>query len=630
MLHKNRKLLLSVVVLTALSLVFGFGAMASDSNEYELSILATSDSEQFLMPYNYMQDKPVEDYGYAKTYTLIKEAREEKENTVLISSGDVIAKSLIGTMEARINPIKEGETQNVVKVYNEVGYDSATVGNHELQDYEMAFFEKARAGARFPWISANIKLADSPEETYVEPYTIIEKTINGETLKVGVIGFTPPQTMAWGSSYLEGNIIMTDIVEAAREYIPELKEKSDVIIAAAHTGLSTAPEGSYGARENAGYYLARVDGIDAMILAHDHVQFPTGGYEDVEDIDGKNGTVRGVPTVNAGNWGERLGIIDLKLSKHGDSWKIKSTEVQLREVNENVKIDPMVEEMVMDIHQDTIDYVRKPIAETSREITSFVSRVMDSSVTQIVNDAQLWWAKRTFSEGEYSDLPILSAAAPFKAGRNNPDHFTVVQEGEVTIGNVADIYMYDNSIRVMQLNGNQIIDWLERSAENFNQIDPAASGTQELLNGDFPAFNYDVIEGINYQIDVTKPVGERIVNPTYQGEPLDGDQEFLVVTNDYRAGGGGNFPPCVEEDPVYAPAGKSNRSVIIDYIKEKGEIDPEPTNNWKIKPVDVKGTVTFRSHQDVADYLEKHGIENVEFLRVDENDMGVYRIDLSP
>lgn len=258
-------------------------------------------------------------------------------------------------------------------------------------------------------------------------------------------------------------------------------------------------------------------------------------------------------------------------------------------------------------------------------------RVMDSSVTQIVNNAQMWWAKKEFSSGEYSDMPILSAAAPFKAGRENAEYFTEVDKGGVTIGDVTDIY--DNQLRVMELNGKQVINWLERSAENFNKIDPNSEETQELLNGEFSAYNYDVIEGIEYQIDVTKEKGNRIVNATYNGEPLSEEMSFLVVTNDYRAGGGGNFKPCVEEDPVYKPSGEVNRDIIIEYIKEKGSVNPNPTGNWHIKPFEPAGTVTFRSHPEAMDYVEEYGIENVEFIETDENDMGVYRLhpaDRSP
>ncbi len=629
MLTTKRNFMLVLVLVGLLTVTIGLNAAAFSSEPkettHQLTIMGTTDMHQNLMPYDYMADEAVEDFGFAKTYTLIEEVREKQDNTLLLSNGDIISGSLISTLEARVDPLKEGETQRIVEIYNQVGYKAVAVGNHELQDYKMEFFEKARQGAKFDWVSANVKLTDDENEPYTKPYTIVEKEVDGKTLKVGVIGFTPPQTMRWGSSHLKGNVVMEDIVEAAKEYMPEVKKKSDIVVAVAHTGISTADKDSYDARENAAYYLAQVDGIDAMILGHHHGTFP-GGYEDIEGVNNKEGTIHGVPAVMPKSWGGALGVIDLTLINRGDKWEVKSANPQLKVVDKNVEAHPKIKKLAKDIHEETIAYVREPIGESARDITSYVSRIMDSSVTQIINDAQLWWAEKKFAEGEYSDLPILSAAAPFQAGREDPEYFTEVWEGDITIGDVTDIYIYANQIRVMKLNGKQVIEWLERSAENFNRIDPEASETQQLLNSDFSAYNYDVIEGIEYEIDVTKPEGERIVNATYQGEPLTADQEFLVVTNDYRAGGGGNFPPCVEEDPVYAPSGATNRAQIINYIKAKGTVNPEPTDNWQIKPVDVKGDVTFRSHPEAADYMKKYDIEGVKFLETDENGMGVYQI----
>ncbi|GAB6098914.1 hypothetical protein JCM16358_07930 [Halanaerocella petrolearia] len=632
MFKSSGKFILSLMIVALLVTVTSLGVEAFSSEpsktEHNLTIMGTTDIHQHIMPYNYMSDEVDETIGFAKVYTLIEEIRSNKDNTVLISNGDLISGSLIGSQEAQLNPLKLGETQTIVKIYNKAGYDAAAVGNHELQDYEMDFFELARDGAKFPWLSANIKLAGDKDRTYVKPYQIIEKEVDGKKLKVGIIGFTPPQTIRWGSGHLKGNIIFEDIVESAKEYMPELKKKADIVIAAAHTGISTAGIDSYDGRENAAYYLSQVDGIDAMILGHQHGKLP-GGYEGIKGINSKEGTINGVPAVMPSSWGSALGVIDLELVHQAGEWKVTTADSKLKEINETVKPHPMVKRMAQKIHQDTTEYVRTPLGKAERDIYSYVSRIMDSSVTQIINDAQIWWAKREFSNGKFSDLPILSAAAPFRAGREDAEYFTEVEKGDITIGDVTDIYIYENQIRVMKLNGKQVIEWLERSAENFNQIDPKSSERQQLLNSEFSAYNYDVIEGIEYEIDVTKPVGERIVNARYKGKPLNSNQEFLVVTNDYRAGGGGDFPPCVKEDPVYAPSGVVNRNQIIKYIQTKGRINPEPTNNWRIKPVEVEKAVTFRSHPDASEYFKEYGINGVKLLETDENGMGVYKLDMT-
>ncbi|MFO7969925.1 MAG: bifunctional 2',3'-cyclic-nucleotide 2'-phosphodiesterase/3'-nucleotidase [Candidatus Izemoplasmatales bacterium] len=621
---KKRNISISLTLTLILLLTISLGAIAAE----KLTIMATSDIHQYLMPYDYMADEPNEEVGFSKTYTKIKEVRAESDNTLLVSNGDFIQGSLLGLHEYQIDPLEEGETQSIVKAYNMAGYESAVIGNHELQDYPMDFFEKAEAGADFPFVAGNVVMADNESEYYVDPYVILDKEINGENVKVGVIGFVPPQTMRWGKDNLEGNVIIKDILPQAEKLIPEVAEKSDIVVLLSHSGLTDAPQDSYDARENASYYLAQIDGIDAMIMGHHHGEFP-GGYEDIENVDSEEGTVFGVPSVMPGSWGTALGVIDLDIEKQNGEWNVIGHNVRLEEVTEDTNSDSEVEAIAKDRHEATIEYVRTPIGESEREITSYLARVQDSSVTQIVNDAQMWWAEDVFSSGEYSDLPILSAAAPFQAGREDASYFTEVEQGDVTIGDVTDIYIYDNEIAVMQLNGVQVVEWLERSAENYNQIDPDSSDEQELLNPDFSAYNYDVIEGIDYQVDVTQPEGNRIVNATYNGDPLTEDMEFLVVTNGYRAGGGGDFAPCVEEDPVYAPSGVTNRGIIIDYIQAKGSVNPSPTYNWNIKPFDPAGIVTFRSHPEAMQYINEYDIPGIEKLRTDDNGMGVYELDIT-
>ncbi|MFW5719291.1 MAG: bifunctional 2',3'-cyclic-nucleotide 2'-phosphodiesterase/3'-nucleotidase, partial [Halanaerobium sp.] len=603
---------------------FSLSMMAAE----KLSILATSDVHQYLMPYDYMEDSEDETIGFSKIYTLIEEERSNNSNTLLLDNGDLIQGSLIGNYEYQIEPIEEGETQTIIKAYNHAGYEAAAIGNHELQDYSMDFLEKAMAGADFPFLSANIMLADDEDEYYTDPYTIITKNINGKDLRIGVVGFVPPQSMLWGKDHLEGNVVINDIVEQAEKVIPELADKTDLVVVLSHSGISDEPVDSSEARENASYYIAQMDEVDALITGHQHGTFPDD-YEDLEGVDAEAGTIYDVPTIMPGSWGSALGVIDLEIEENKGSWEVVGHEVRHSAVDEEVESHPEIEEIAQDIHDEVIEYVRTPIGDTERDITSYLSRVMDSSVTQIINDAQLWWAEEEFAEGEYSDLPILSAAAPFRAGREDADYFTEVTTGGVTIGDVTDIYIYDNQIRVMELNGEQIIEWLERSAENFNRIDPDSEESQELLNSDFSAYNFDVIDGIEYEIDVTKEVGERIVNATYEGEELTSEMEFLVVTNDYRAGGGGDFPPCVEEDPVYSPSGEVNREIIMNYIEEKETINPAPDYNWHISPFEPAGEVTFRSHPEAMDYIEKYEIPNISFIETDENEMGVYELDVS-
>lgn len=618
MLTEKRNLLLTTALAVVLTLGLALApfSAAEAAENHELTILGTTDMHQYLMPYDYMADAPDEGIGFSKVYTLIEEQRQQKENTMLLSAGDIIQGSLIGEYEYRVDPLEEGETQAIVEAFNAAEYDAVAVGNHELQDYGIEFFEHALEGAEFDWLSANLKRYED-DELYVDPYEIYERDLGDRTVEVGVISFMPPQTYDWGRDYMEGELYIDQIVDKAEEYIPELEEKSDIVVIAAHTGLAA---GYRDETENAGMQLAQIDGVDAMVLGHDHVKFP-GGYEDLENVDNEAGTVHGVPTVMAGAWGNSLGVIDLDL-RYEDEWEVADFAVELLEVDETVESHPMIEEIAADVHEATLDYVRTPVAESDKPFTSYFARVKDAAITQIINEAQLDYG-RDFIEAnpEYEDYGVLAAAAPFRFGREGPRDYTEVS-GEIQVSDVNDIYMYPNEIRIVEFDGEMVLEWLEHSAQNFNQIEPEADERQNLINWDFAGFYWDVLEGIDYEIDITQPEGERIVNATYQGEPLSADQDFLVVTNDHRASGGGDFPHLDGETIIYETP-TTHQEIIIEFLDEEGAV--EASGNWQIKPFDYEGELVVRSHPEASEYIGDRGLNFLEFLETDEDDWGIYR-----
>jgi len=618
LLTEKRNLLLTTALAVVLTLGLALApfSAAEAAENHELTILGTTDMHQYLMPYDYMADAPDEGIGFSKVYTLIEEQRQQKENTMLLSAGDIIQGSLIGEYEYRVDPLEEGETQAIVEAFNAAEYDAVAVGNHELQDYGIEFFEHALEGAEFDWLSANLKRYED-DELYVDPYEIYERDLGDRTVEVGVISFLPPQTYDWGRDYMEGELYIEQIVDKAEEYIPELEEKSDIVVIAAHTGLAA---GYRDETENAGMQLAQIDNVDAMVLGHDHVKFP-GGYEDLENVDNEAGTVHGVPTVMAGAWGNSLGVIDLDL-RYEDEWEVADFAVELLEVDETVESHPMIEEIAADVHEATLDYVRTPVAESDKPFTSYFARVKDAAITQIINEAQLDYG-RDFIEAnpEYEDYGVLAAAAPFRFGREGPRDYTEVS-GEIQVSDVNDIYMYPNEIRIVEFDGEMVLEWLEHSAQNFNQIEPEADERQNLINWDFAGFYWDVLEGIDYEIDITQPEGERIVNATYQGEPLSADQDFLVVTNDHRASGGGDFPHLDGETIIYETP-TTHQEIIIEFLDEKGAV--EASGNWQIKPFDYEGELVVRSHPEASEYIGERGLNFLEFLETDEDDWGIYR-----
>lgn len=562
-----------VLFVAALIPVVAFGTVTV----HELVVLGTTDLHGYVMPYDYLTVKEVSDYGAAKTFTLIKWARKMYNNTILIDTGDAIQGSVLAEREARIDPIKMGDTPSIIKAMNIMDYDVVGIGNHEF-NFGLEYLDLAIASADFPMISANLYNEDTKELRY-DPYVILEREVDGIPIKIGVIAFLPPEIMMWDRVLLEGKVYAEPIVDAAAKYVPKLREEGvDLVIVSLHQGSSDAEA-----------ILENVEGIDGIIMGHSHGKI-------ADKIDG-------VPVTMAGSWGNSLGLIHFHLLNSDGEWEVFSSCPQLWHVDEKVEAAPEIVEAVKEQHEATIDYVMAPVGTTAVPIKGYFSRVIDNEVTQLVNEAQLWYVKEYFKGTEYESMPLLSAAAPFRTN-------TSVDAGDVRIMNAADIYIYSNTLHVVRVNGLELKGWLEKCAENFNQIDPNSTEEQNLL-ARFSSYNFDIIEGIDYQIDVRNPVGQRIVNLTYEGEEVEDDMEFLVVTNNYRAGGGGYH--LVDADIVLSST-VENRSVIIDYIIEKGTINPTPSFNWSIVPFESAGKITFSSSDEAATLPEELGIKGIKYI----------------
>jgi 2',3'-cyclic-nucleotide 2'-phosphodiesterase/3'-nucleotidase len=450
------------------------------------------------------------------------------------------------------------------------------------------------------------------------PYVILKRMAVDDKgkkhpLRIGVIGFVTPQIMEWDKANLEGKVQAKSIVETAKKYVPIMKKKgTDVIVALAHTGISSGPYTPN--MENAAYYLTQIEGLDAVFTGHAHSQFPSAAFKDLPNANIEQGTINGKPVVMAGAFGSHLGVVDLELQKKKGSWKVINSKASLRPItgdkdNSLVAEDEKLFNAIKPEHEATIDYVNKPVGETKAPIYSFFALVQDNPSVQIVNNAQLDYLQKKLKEPAYSPytgIPVLSAAAPFKAGgRNGPDYYTDIPAGILAIKNVADLYVYPNTLQAVLVNGEQLKEWLEMSAGQFQTIDPAKSGEQQLINPDFRSYNFDVIDGVQYQIDVTKPPkydaqenimnvnSSRIVNLTYNGRSITPEQKFIVATNNYRASS--KTFPGVSKGTVILRSLDENRQILTDYIRDNKTINPLADKNWSIAPTTGNATPIFNS-----------------------------------
>ncbi|MBB6117007.1 2',3'-cyclic-nucleotide 2'-phosphodiesterase/3'-nucleotidase [Rahnella inusitata] len=640
-----------------LSLLATLTAASVQASQVDLRIMETTDLHSNMMDFDYYKDKPTEKFGLVRTASLIHAARNEVTNSVLVDNGDIIQGSPLGDYMAA-KGLKEGDVHPVYLAMNTLNYAVGNLGNHEF-NYGLDYLKKALAGAKFPYVNANV-IDDKTGKPLFTPFLITDNAVkdrDGKThnLRIGYIGFVPPQIMVWDKANLQGKVTVADITETAKKWIPEMrKQGADIIVAIPHSGLSGDPYKTMA--ENSVYYLSQVKGIDAIMFGHAHAVFPSEEFASIKGADIKQGTLNGVPAVMPGMWGDHLGVVDMVLSNDGGNWKVETAKAQARPIYDKEQKKSLAAEdqdlvkVLAPSHDATREFVSKPIGKSTDNMYSYLALVQDDPTVQIVNNAQKAYTEH-FIQGDpdLADLPVLSAAAPFKVGgrKNDPASFVEVEKGELTFRNAADLYLYPNTLVVMKVTGQEVKDWLECSAGQFNQIDLNSTKPQSLINWDgFRTYNFDVIDGVNYQIDVSQPAkfdgectlvnkdAERIKNLTYNGKPIDLKATFLVATNNYRAYGG-KFAGTGDKHIAFASPDE-NRSVVAAYIsaetKKAGAVTPTADNNWKLATLKAPQPLDIRFETSPGDkaaaFIKSHAQYPLTAKGTDAIGFEIYQVDL--
>ncbi len=604
--------------------------LAGSKPRLRLRLLGLTDLHANLYPYDYYRDGPDDSLGLARAASLVAEARREAPNCLLFDNGDILQGTPLGDLAAEAIIADPRAVHPVIAAMNTLDYAVATLGNHDF-NYGLEALERAYAQARFPVVSCNVRKSDG--SPWFPPSIVIERAFIDESgkahgLKVGVIGVAPPQIAQWDEAHVRGRLTTLDIVEAVRAELGELRGRVDLIVVLCHSGISRLA--STPGEENAGQDLAKLDGLDALFLGHQHLLLPGEDFVGIPGVDTEHGTIHGKPAVMAGFWGSHLGIIDLGLEMD-TGWRVAEARVEVRPIARRdangraialVESDASVLEAAKTAHEATLRRIRTPIGRLATPLHSYFALIGDNAIMQLVNEAQrAYAAPLAAARADLASLPMFSAASPFKCGgRSGPYSYTDIAAGSLAIKDVADIYPYPNSLRVVKVDGATLREWLERSASIFRRIDPSQRAEQPLLGPAFACYNFDVIDGVDYAIDVTQPArydelgalvapeARRIRELTFKGAPVDPNQSFLIVTNNFRASGGGGFPGC-DGTSVVIEAPDANRDVLLQYVEGKTEIAPKSNGAWRFAPWPSAVVATYLTSPAASDLAAPPGLK---------------------
>jgi 2',3'-cyclic-nucleotide 2'-phosphodiesterase/3'-nucleotidase len=525
-------------------------ALAAPAEQVTIQVLATTDIHGHILPWDYNSGRPA-NQGLAKLATLIAGERKANPNTLLLDCGDTIQGSALVSAYQREAPGGQKRPEPMMAVMNALGYDAMVLGNHEF-NYGLPALNDARDSARFPWLSANTRAAGLAKP--FAPYLL--KTIAG--VRIAVMGATTPGIPSWekpenyaGYSWLPGK---EGIALAFAEI--ERSEKPDLVIAAVHSGLERDPKSGAPLPislpgENFIYELATgVPAIDAIVFGHTHQQL--AGVRIADRL-----------LVQPKNWGMSLAKLEFVLERSGTGpWTVLRKTSTLLPAAADVPPDREVLAIAAPYHEAAEAWLKTKITEARAPLSAARARLEDTAIIDAIQQVQMHYAKADVSFASVFTTHVEIPAGP------------------VTVRQIAALYMYDNELYAVQGNGRIVREALENSARYFATCPAPCSGGPRPDPQVF-GFNYDVAQGVTYEIDVTRPPGDRIRNLRFRGEPLDDARPLRLAINNYRAAGSAGYG-MMRDTRLLWRSYEDIRDLMIRYYSDGHELPAKPNDNWKI------------------------------------------------
>jgi 2',3'-cyclic-nucleotide 2'-phosphodiesterase (5'-nucleotidase family) len=536
-------------------------------DQVELLVAATTDVHGRLRGWDYYENRPDTLRGLSRVATVVDSLRSlAPGRVVLVDAGDLLQGTPLTYVAARVTP---QSVHPVIAAMNVMGYDAAALGNHEF-NYGLTTLAVATAKAQFPFLAANA-YAPSGNRAFAA-----SRVIDRSGVRIGIVGATNPGANLWDRDNLRGRLEVRDVVPDVREAVEEVKRTNpDVVVVLLHSGLNEAASyDTVGARlpsENVAARVAReIPGIDLIVYGHSHRQMA-------------DTTIGTTMLMQPKNWAQSVAVATISLARSGGKLRVTAKRGEIIPVAGRVESQKVLDAVAAG-HDATIAYVQGSVGTTSAVWRSDSSRVRDTPIVDLILEVQ----RRTTGAD-------LAAGSAFSTdARFGP--------GQITVAQLAKLYPYENTLKMVRITGRQLREYLEFSARYFG----TAGTSDPPVDPEIPGYNYDVVSGVDYTIDVSKPIGSRITTLARNGKRVADTDSFTLALNNHRQAGGGGFSMLAGAPVLYDHGPTEIRQLVIDEVRRLRTIEPADVHkeNWTITPSTAIGPIYAAVNRVEQAYIE--------------------------
>ena len=540
-----------------------------DTKTIKLRVIETSDVHGYFFPYDYVERKPLKG-TMVRVSTYVNRLRQDYgDRLLLIDNGDILQGQPTCYWS---NYIARDDENIAASVVNYMGYDAATVGNHDIETGHEVYDKWIRE-VRCPMLGANI-VDTKTGKPYVKPY----QTFIRDGVKIAVIGMLTPTISSWLNESLWQGMDFREMVGCARYWVNYIKEveHADLVFGLFHSGKDGGICYPDGRMEDASEKVAReVPGFDIIFFGHDHIQH----NEWVENIDGQQ-----VLMLDPSCWALNVSDAQIELTYKDDQLVKKDIKGNIVYIG-----DEAIDRQMADHFQPQTDrikqYVDRRIGRFETTVRTRDSYFGNSAFTDFIHNLQL-----QISKADISFNAPLSFDSQIKAG-------------DVTVADMFKLYRFENQLYILNLTGREIKGHLEESYARWANTMTSADDHLLLLNDESKGdqqrmgfrnytFNFDSAAGIDYEVDVTKPEGQKVrILRMSDGTPFDEQKTYKVVMNSYRGNGGGDLlikgagiPKEELGKRIIYQSPLDLRYYLMEEIEHQGSVRPEANSNWKFVP----------------------------------------------